>query len=163
MNEIADFLFPNAPTGIVACSASDARVWLSTSRFGDWSMIKSMQNPAAALREKDIAADRPGRTFDSFGSGRHAKSPGQTGRERQLLLFATDLARFINESIVAGIFANIVLIAEPRLLGLLRNGLSATASRAVVLETSKNLADLNVDEIRDYFGLPKMTDTRRSK
>lgn len=162
MIRIEDFRFPNGPTGIVACLASEARVWLSTSRSDDWSEIKHIKNPAAALREQDIAADRPGRAFDSFGSGRHAMSPKQTGHERQLQLFATDLSRYINESVAHNTFSKVILIAGPRLLGMVRDGLSKTASRALVLEVAKNPDSLDVDPVRDYFGLRKETDIRRA-
>lgn len=163
MNAMQNFLLPNGPTGIVACAAAEARVWRSMSRFGEWTMLETFQHPEAARREKDFAADRPGRTFDSFGSGRHAMSPRQTDHEHQLLIFANAISQFINESIAASVFSNLVLIAEPKMLGLLRDGLSPNATRAVVLESSTNPANLAVDQIRAYFDLQEGHEKRRMK
>ena len=64
------FLLPNADTCIVACSAAEARFYLSERRFGDWRLLDSMGNPDATLREQELNSDRPGRAFDRFGRGR---------------------------------------------------------------------------------------------
>lgn len=151
MSEFNDFLLPNAPTCIVACSASEARMWRSVARFGEWTTVKEMHHPAATRSESDMASDRPGRSFDSFGSGRHAMSPGSSAHEHELTIFATEVADTINRSFADGDFAHIVLIADPKFLGSIRGKLSSTAADAVVLEAPKNLTHLNADEIRQYL------------
>lgn len=151
MGDIANFLLPNEPTCIVACSAAEARLWRSNSRFGEWQFLTSMSNPSAVNREAAFSSDRPGRSFDSFGTGRHSMSQAKSGQDHDLLLFAKQLADFLNRSIANADFAHIVLIAAPKLLGYLRNELSDVARRALVLEESKNLTVLNDDAIKKYF------------
>jgi len=151
MSNLRDFLLPNEPTCIVACSGSEARLWKSTTRFGEWQHLTELQHPEAANREAEFASDRPGRSFDSLGSGRHAMSQTHSGHEQELSRFAEEVANYINRSIAGGDFAHLVLIAEPRFLGYLRSKLSAAASTAVVMETSKNLVNLDAREIRKYF------------
>jgi len=151
MDNLKDFLLPNEPTGILACSATDARFWRATARFGPWSLIDSMHHPAGAAREQDIAADRPGRAFDSFGKGRHAMSAAESGREHEIRRFAKDVAELVNSKIASGDLAHLVLIAPPRFLGYLRQDLSDMASRAVRVAAPKNLTHLEADEIKRYF------------
>ena len=146
-----DFLLPNAPTCIVACAATSARFWRSKTRFGSWVLQAEMSRPEAAGREAEFASDRPGRAFDSFGSGRHAMSPGESGRDHEVRSFARELADYLNRGIASGRFAHIVLIAAPGFLGHLRASLSDAARRAVVHETAKDLTGLDVDDIRNYF------------
>lgn len=146
-----DFLLPNAPTCIVACAATSARFWQSETRFGHWTLQAEMQNPEAAGREAEFASDRPGRAFDSFGSGRHAMAAGESGRDHEIRLFAGQLADYLNRGVAAGEFRHIVLIAAPGFLGHLRAGLSDVARRAVEHEAAKDLTSLDVDDIRAYF------------
>ena len=151
MSEIKGFLLPNEPTCIVASSGSAAHVWRTTSRFGEWQLLSTLENPEASRREADFASDRPGRSFDSFGRGRHAMEPGHSGHEHELSRFAQQVADKINAAFAAGSVAKLVLLAEPKFLGLLRTRLSHAAAAGIVLEASKNLVKLDVNEIRSYF------------
>ena len=146
-----EFLLPNAPTCIAACAATDARLWRSDTRYGTWTLQARMVRPEAAEREAEFASDRPGRAFDSFGSGRHAMGTGESGRDHELRRFAKEVADYLNRAIAAGEFRHIVLIAAPGFLGHLRARLSDVARRAVVYEAAKDLTDLDVDDIRNYF------------
>jgi protein required for attachment to host cells len=104
-----------------------------------------------ARPEKSFASDRPGRAFDSFGSGRHAMASSETGRHHEARKFARQVADYLNAGIAANSFNNIVLISSPAFLGLVRPELSEAARRAVVHELARDLTDLDADAIRHYF------------
>ncbi len=110
-----------------------------------------MRDPAAARPEKAFASDRPGRAFDSFGTGRHAMSQSESARDHQANVFARDVASYLNQAITDNDISHIVVVAAPKFLGRLRAELSDSASRAVVLEASKNLTNLDADEVKKYF------------
>ena len=151
MNDLKNFLLPNDPTCIVACSGAAARLWLSTSRFGEWQMLTELQHPQSATREGELTSDRPGRSFDSFGSGRHAMSQSHSAHEQELVRFADQIAEVVNKGFADGRFQKLVLLAEPGFLGYLRSKLSSAATSGTVLTASKNIASLDEDRIRDYF------------
>ena len=151
MGDLKTFLLPNAPTCIVACSAADARIWRSNSRFGAWEFITSMSDASAGKSEAEFSSDRPGRAFDSVGVGRHSMSAPETGQQHEMTVFAKRVADYLNRSIASGKFAHIVLIGAPKFLGCLRAGLSDATKRAVVLESAKNLGDLDAKAIKKYF------------
>lgn len=151
MIDIKNFLLPNEPTCIVACSGSVARLWRSDSRFGDWRALVEMHHPESTSRESDLASDRPGRAFDSFGSGRHAMAPGKSAHQQELLRFADEVADYINTGIASRKFKKVVLLAEPSFLGHLRNRLSGAAAAAVIMSAPKNLTSLDEAQIRHYF------------
>lgn len=146
-----DFLLPNAPTCVVACTTTGARFWRSRTRFGNWVLCAEFDNPDAAARESSLVSDRPGRAFDSFGSGRHAMTPGESAREHLARNFARKLAGELNRGLASGDFEHLVLIAPPSFLGFLRAALSGPARRAVVYEAAKDLTELDVESIRKYF------------
>jgi protein required for attachment to host cells len=151
MTDLANFLLPNEPTYIVACSAAAARIWRSESRFGDWAPVSQMDDKLATRREQDFEADRPGRSFDIVGSGRHAMSPSKTSQDHQTTLFARQVASCLNGAIASGDVQHLVLLAAPGFLGNLRRELSDAAVNSVVLAEPRNLTDLDEKEIRNYF------------
>ena len=56
--KIGNFLLPNAPTYIVAANSVEARIYLTKSRFGDWTEVETLTNPDAGMRERDRVSDR---------------------------------------------------------------------------------------------------------
>ena len=151
MNDLKTFLLPNDPTCIAACSGAAAKFWLTTSRFGDWQPLKNLQHPASETRERELTSDRPGRSFDSFGSGRHAMSRPSSAHDQELLRFAEQVADYLNSGVADGSFKNLVLLVEPRFLGHLRSKLSPAANAATILTAPKNMANLDETQIREYF------------
>ena len=151
MSDLANFLLPNEPTCIVACSAAKARFWLSESRFGDWQALTELHNERATQQEADFVSDSPGRSFDSAGSGRHAMSPRVSGQDQEALRFAREVAAYLNSAIANNDAKQLVLLAAPGFLGFLRSELSDAALNAVALAEPKNLADTDEDKIRKYF------------
>jgi len=144
-------LLPNKPTYIVACSGAEARIFLSERRFGNWSQLGLLQNPGATLREQDRNTDRPGRTFDRFGKGRHAMSPEESGRDHDLQHFAGDISQYLSKAHTAGQFKQLVLVAEPTILGFIRRKLSVPLKRALTFEVPKNPVDFDVERLKSLF------------
>ena len=145
------FMLPNSPTCIVACSSARARCWLSESPQAEWEDLADFQHEAAMHLEQEFLSDRPGRSFDSFGRGRHAMSVEHSAREQSNIRFANTVADFLNQSIVGGRFEHLVIFADPRFLGLLRDNLSAAARSAVIYEAPRNLVNLEPRDLREYF------------
>ena len=78
-------------------------------------------------------------------------SQSESGQDHELLEFARQVSGFLNRSVANSVFSHIVIIAAPKFLGRLRAELSDTALKAVVLEESKNLTNLDDREIKQYF------------
>lgn len=151
MNNLSNFLLPNEPTCIVACSSARARFWRSTSRYGEWKALAELQNESAALPESGFASDRPGRAFDIVGKGRHAMSQAESAQDHQALVFARQVADYLNDAIANGKVKKLVILAAPGFLGYLRAELSNTALKSVALAEPRNVSDLDEQEIKHYF------------
>ena len=151
MGDLANFLLPNEPTYVVACSSAEARVWLSESRFGDWQPLTKLHNERATQHESDFVSDRPGRSFDIVGGGRHAMSPEVSAQDQQTRGFAREVAHYLNDAIANNKASHLVLLAAPGFLGFLRTGLSDAAIRAVALAEPRNLTNIEEGQIRKYF------------
>ncbi|NCF52803.1 hypothetical protein GWP57_14445 [Gammaproteobacteria bacterium] len=145
------FRLPNTLTCITACSGSGARCWRSDSRGSEWTVIKQFRHEAGTRREAEFVSDKPGRSFDSFGAGRHSMSKEHSGREQDEMQFADQVAEYLDRGVRMGDFHKIVLFAEHKFLGLLRERLSSAAKQAVVFEAPKNLTKLDESDIKRYF------------
>lgn len=110
-----------------------------------------MQDESATHAEAEFASDRPGRTFDIVGKGRHAMSPTESGQDHQTLVFARQVAEYLNQEIAESSVKKLVILAAPKFLGYLRSELSDTALESIALAESRNLSDLDEEEIKSYF------------
>ena len=149
--KIGNFLLPNAPTFIVAADSAEARIFLTQSRFGGWTEVEILTNPHAAMRERDRVSDRPGRVFDSFGKGRHAMAPEETGQQHETRRFAHQVGSYLNRGMTAGEFSNLVLIVEPTFLGYLRQELSVATKRSLCYEMPMNTTAYDMKKLKSLF------------
>jgi protein required for attachment to host cells len=149
--KVGNFLLPNERTFVVAGDSAKARIFLTQRRFGAWAEVTTLTNPDARVRERESATDRPGRTFDSFGKGRHAMAQEETGQQTKLHRFANEVADYLNKGMTAGDFEHLVLIAEPTFLGFLRRELSAKSSKSVLYELPMNPTNHDVEKLKTLF------------
>lgn len=95
------------------------------------------------------AADRPGRVHERVGAGRHgveSTAPlAETERERAGRAIADALNRAENE----GAFAQVVVVATPKLLGAIRVHLREAVRRKLVGEIHRRLIDATPAELAD--------------
>jgi protein required for attachment to host cells len=101
---------------------------------------------------RDIVTDRPGRTFDSVGAGRHAKEPPSDPRRLEKEAFLGRVADHLGVCAEEGRFHRLVLVAEPRALGALRGQLSASLGKKVHAELAKDLTKATTEEIAAHVG-----------
>jgi protein required for attachment to host cells len=98
---------------------------------------------------REIMSDRPGRAFTSQGARRAAMeyhSDPVRDREEE---FATTLVSELVEHHTADEFDALAIIAEPRMLGLIRQHLPASIRDVIAGEVPKDLTKLPVHKLRD--------------
>lgn len=119
----------------------------------------SLENPASGMKDTDLETDRAGRRFGGASGVRHGSGPqqghhhgvdGERSTERhELTLFAKEVAQKIDSDRVKHEFDRLVIIAGPKMLGLLRQELPETCKGVIAGEISKDLAQHSEDAIRD--------------
>ncbi|MGD9814227.1 MAG: host attachment protein [Hyphomonadaceae bacterium] len=93
--------------------------------------------------------DRPPRSFDRVGAGRHAMDKGRSLHEQEEVNFLNRVAQRITDAEKHGEFDHLVIAAPPRALGLLREKLAAAVRTRVRAETPKDLLDEPVPRLRE--------------
>jgi protein required for attachment to host cells len=104
------------------------------------------------LQSREIASDRPGRTFDRAGEGRHAKEPPTDPARHAKGQFAHDLAGLLDDERKQGSFDRLIIVAAPQFLGDLRNVMSKQLRDLVADEIAKDLSKLPPQELQEHLG-----------
>jgi len=108
----------------------------------------SVRNPAAGLKDRDLKSDRPGRRYGGTSGVTHAGHPkghhhgvdGERSSEHhELTLFAKAVATQIEIARATQEFDKLVIIAAPKMMGLLRQSLTAKTEATLATEISKDL------------------------
>ena len=103
------------------------------------------------LPSREIASDRPGRSFDSGGHGRHAMAPPTDPARHARGEFARYVARLLDEQRESGSFERLVVVAPPQFLGDLRAVMSQQLQGTVAAEVAKDLSKLPLHELQDHL------------
>jgi protein required for attachment to host cells len=96
-------------------------------------------SPAAHKRSGDLVSDRPGASFHSDSTARHAVAPRTDPHDMAKEAFAKDLAARLNEAAAAGQFDELVLVAPAHTLNPLQAHLDVTARDRIIGTLQKDL------------------------
>ena len=116
-------------------------------------------DPSARLHERERVSDRPGRVFDrapAAGARRGAVAHHDTGGERSArrestVVFVRRIVAQLEQAHQQGRFERLVLMAQPRVLGMLRATLPVQLERCVVAEVHKDLVHQGDEAVRAHI------------
>lgn len=101
--------------------------------------IADFVNPEARTPGHEQRHSPPPRVHDRIGESRHAIEAHTSPREKAALRFAAVLGTHLEEAYAGRRYRNLVLIAPPGFLGILKAVLGSRLIDSVVLEIPKNL------------------------
>ncbi len=138
-------------TWIVVANQGLMRIYARETKNGELVEVKRLEHAAGMQMGRELVSDRPGRTFDSAGQGRHAMEPPTDPKDLEANRFAKLIGQEIEDGRIHDRFAGIVLIAGAEFLGRLRQELSDPTRRIVDRELVKNLHQYDAGEIRELL------------
>jgi len=106
-------------------------------------ILDGAENPPT----RDQGTDRPGRVMQSVGSSRSSveQTDWHTLEEQK---FASTIADALYRSVLDNKFAELVIVAPPKTLGMLRQSFHKQVSERIHGEVPKTFTSLPVDEIQ---------------
>jgi protein required for attachment to host cells len=110
--------------------------------------VARISDPTAHLKDRDLVSDRPGRSYESVGGARHSIEREDDPRHRQAVLFARRVARRLDDARRKNEFEQLIVVAGPPFLGLVREELSKPTRARVAHEIRKDLVHSPVDVLR---------------
>lgn len=135
---------------ILVAEGTRARIYEARSLLKPLSEVHLFQFPEGRLHGGDVYADRPGRSFDRMGEGRHAMEEPDF-RNQQHHQFSREIAEYLEQGRVRHAFSRLILIAPPDFLGALREHLGPELEKQIERTIHKNLVDAAPDKIHDYI------------
>ncbi|MCM2474057.1 host attachment protein [Rhizobium sp. CG5] len=135
---------------VIVCDGAKALFLqnVGTANAVNLSVVEQMSQPDEATR--DLGTDRPGRAFQSEGSARSAMEETDWHEKAEadfLLAVAGRLAALVEN----GDIQDMVLIAPPKALGLLRPALGAGINNVLRAEIAKDYVKLPVADIEKHL------------
>ncbi|HEX9811961.1 MAG TPA: host attachment protein [Burkholderiales bacterium] len=136
---------------VLVAHRSGARLFENRGPGKGLELLKTVEHPAGKLRSHDIDSDKHGRSFDRRGGGRHAYTTEQDPTMHIAEQFAKQLAELLDDGRTQQRYAQLVLVAEPRFLGILRAALTSTTAARVVATLTKDLGSTNARELPKHL------------
>jgi protein required for attachment to host cells len=137
---------------LLVADAARRRLFAVDRRSRRFVLLRSWADDAAAGKGLDLVADRPGRTFDSAGQGRHAMEPTTPPKTVAKARFLAMLAGHLNAEAKRRAFDELHLVAAPRALGELREQLDPPVLERLAGDQAKDLTPLGQPELEAALG-----------
>jgi protein required for attachment to host cells len=126
-------------TWIVIADGAHARVLEHSGEGAKLEAVEGLAFDIDLPPTRELVRDRPGRTFESKNSARHAKT-GRSDPHRELKrAFAKELAGILKANLAKKRYQRLVLVAPPATLGDLREALSKGVEARVTAEIAQDL------------------------
>jgi protein required for attachment to host cells len=110
-------------------------------------LVDALANPTARTSERELVSSRPGRMFDRASGQPQSFDPRHRHKRVLEENFARAVARRIGRRLAADRADELVIVAGPRLLGLIEAGLSKAARRRLAATVPHDLARLTMPEL----------------
>lgn len=145
---------------IIVADTARARIFSSEKDTGSLNEIETLAHPESRIHEQELTSDLPGRAFDSQGAGRHAMGQDVDPKKHEAIVFAKTVADHLDAARKQGKYHQLVIVAAPAMLGLIRDNMSKDTQKLVIEEINKNLAQHTTEDIRQHLPakLPAITE-----
>lgn len=108
-------------------------------RGGQNLTLRSEIFPPVVQMDEELDNDTIGRTENSTTGQRHKYEPSMNESRQDEMEFAREICFWINKSAQNDEFEKIIVIAAPRMLGMLRPGFSAVVQDRILVEINKDM------------------------
>jgi protein required for attachment to host cells len=154
-----DLLKPNTEeitmtlTWILVANNTHARIFTAETPTSPLEEIESFAHTESRLHDREITSDLPGKIRSEGGIGGHAFEQPTDPKEHEASNFAHFIAHYLENAHNQNKFAQLLIIAEPSFLGILRHQLPEQIKKLVSFELDKNITMHSAADIRTH--LPK--------
>lgn len=137
-------------TYVVAADASRARIFACEARV--LREVHTLTHPEGRLHAGDLRTGGQGEAFSGPGASQRHTGNDQATSEKEAEFFAKEVATYLRDARTQGKADEIILIAEPRFLGHLRDKLDKTTMKCVTQTIDKDLSKASEEEIAQKLG-----------
>jgi protein required for attachment to host cells len=145
---LEEFMNESITVRVVVADERDATFFDLTKPQAPLEARGSLHNDSARP-DRELETDRPGRRFGGTHGNRHAVDGERSTQRHETELFAKQVCQALDGARTRHEFDRLVIIAAPRMLGMLREALPAPCQAVVAAEVAKDFSLDQIDSIRD--------------
>lgn len=135
---------------IVVADSTRARIFTADTASSPLEEIEDLCHAEGRLHDREITSDLPGKIKSADGGG-HAFEQPTDPKKHEADAFAHRVAHYLEDAHKAKRFEQLLIIAAPAFLGLLRNHLSEQLKQGVRFELDKDITTLSPADIRQHL------------
>jgi protein required for attachment to host cells len=114
-------------------------------------LVQTLANTVGTAHARDLTSDAPGRVHDRLGSARHSMEPDTGVKEEQRRRFVKEIVQRLETGRLKSEFDQLVLLAAPAVLGVVRKTLPGELQKTVIREIPKDVIGQGVDSIEQQL------------
>lgn len=138
-------------TWILVADNTRVRIFTADTPSSPLQEIDDLTHAEGRLHDRQITTDLPGKIKNAGGIGGHAFEQPTDPKQHEAENFAHRISHHLEEAHNANKFEQLLIIAEPSFLGLLRNQLPEQIKKLVCFELAKNITTQSVADIRKHL------------
>lgn len=136
---------------VLVADSSRARFFSTDMQRGALTELDDLVHDQSRMHERDLISDAPGSSLGGGGQARHGIEAAGGVKEHEAIVFAREIATYLDNALEQKQFDNLAIVAAPSFLGHLRANISKNVKGRVSLEIDKDITQMTVDQIRDHL------------
>lgn len=139
-------------TWILVANRSSARFYKHAGPGKGLELVRDINHTEGHLKDHDIGSDRPGRSANRRGGAPHSLTPTQDPTDHLTQTFARYLADQLTRGRSERLFDQIILVAEPKFLGVIKGALDPATASKVIATVAKELDRRGTQDLSEELG-----------
>ena len=136
---------------VLVGNQAEAQIYSATRLPGSLTLLDTLTHKEGAAHARDLTSDGPGRVHDRMGQARHSMEPVTGVKEKERRRFVKEMVGRLNVAYLRGDFNQLVLVAAPAVLGVIRKTLTKGLEKTVIKEISKDVVGQSLAKIQAHL------------
>jgi protein required for attachment to host cells len=132
---------------VLVANSGQARILEMQRKPYEFHQVTELASEAQHLTNKDIVSDASGRVYRTQGPGTHSMNPRSDPHENAEEQFSRGLAQKMEKAARLGRFDHLLVVADPKTLGRLRQQMNKSVEGKVAEEVALDLVRLPLNQL----------------
>jgi len=138
---------PKAKYWVLVANSGQARILEMQRKPYEFHQVSEFVSEAQHLTNKEIVSDASGRVYRAQGPGTHSMKPRSDPHENAEEQFSRSLAQKMEKAARLGRFDQLLVVADPKTLGRLRQQMDKSVGSKLAEEVTLDLVGLPLNQL----------------
>ncbi len=134
----------NGARWILVADSTQARTYVLAK--GELLLKDTLEHPPSGEHNRDLVGNRPDQNQHPMEKALKGDE-AQSLRDDESLVFAREVSRKLSHAHATNAFGELMIVADPRFLGLLRANLSRPVANAVIATVDKHALQMSTEQL----------------